>query len=658
MNIGEMLIRITADASKVKKGTKQAEDSLLSLEGMAKRVGGALAGFFAAREIARFGVESVRAFAEAEAVWERLATAIDATGESFEGMRGEIELAADAMREATRFGDEDFAQALQTLVIQAGDVGKALSLMGLAADVAAAKGISLESAAELLGKALAGNTTQLGRLFPALKKSKDVFGDLQEIVKGMAERDAATLEGRLTQLNNAWGDFQEAVGGALAGTADLEGGVSSLTDVLQGATKWIEENSEAIGGLTKALTVAATPFAMAIAGWGLIFDATAKAGVALKDYIKDLKSLPQPPSAARVRMGLHGAIAEETTGLPTIAAGAANKQKVEVEEVAKAWQNLSNDLRDVNAEMRFGMSLQEGMADLLRASQNALAALARAGVDPVSQQVQALNRYIRQLQLLLTDVGRREIEIPVKAITRFELAPSVSPPAVADEALGTVGQVLDDVLGELRFAFEGLLRSLGPMAVVGEFLNGVFSALGPTIEALMIPIRNIGFLLGSTLVPILEILQPILNGVAKVFSFVIQGVGEFIKAIGKAINWLLPGNPANGMVKMGQSMIDLAKQTRKAIDAGEDMTKMMNGVTASVTNMPEIFDLIARRRAAGSDNFLTAQHTRAGAPTVVINNPPAGMDTTAVARQVVRAITDQRRRGGYGELDLALAGME
>lgn len=654
-----MFVRLTADPKGITAGTRQAETALTRFaRGAVANVTTAIAGMFAARSAIRFGSDVVHSFAEAEAIWERLATAVDATGSSFDSLAPSIESAAKEMQAATRFGDEEFAAALQGLVVQTGDVQKSMRLMGLAADLAAAKQISLESATELLGRAMAGNTTALTRMFPALKSSTDVFGDLQKIVQGMAQRDAQTLEGRLVQLNNAWGDFKEALGGALVGSEDMKGAVGALTGIVQASTRFISENRDAIEGVGLALGGAARLVGLAIAGWVQLAGVLRPVATVLANILDKLHGIQrttiEPPAAlTRARMGEHLALPE----LPAIKGTSA-----EVDKISAAWRNLADDVRVADEMFQLLGGRQDFMNTKLAATSGTLQELLRLGVDPMSDGIQKLVGQIKTLNALMEQVEKREFK--VSAIATFKLEP-ITPPAgtgggATENALGPIGQLFENILGELTGAFDALLASLGPMAIVGEFLNGVFAALAPVIEALMVPIRNIGFLVGSVLTPILKLLQPVLNTVAKVFSFVIQAIGEFIKGLGKAINFLLPGNPANGLVKFGQNMIDMAKQTRDAIDAGTDLTKTLEKVNASASNVPQIFDLIARRRAAGSDLKVPSGGTAQarGGVTVNVNNPPAGVDPKHIARQVLNAITDLRRRGGVSAFDVAVAGAE
>lgn len=663
-----MFVRLTADAKGITTGTREAEGVLSSFaNNTVKKVGTALAGAFAAREVLRFGTDVVREFAEAEAIWVRLATAVDATGASFDALAPSIQRAANEMQAGTRFDDDAFAAALQSLVVQTGDVQRSLGLMGLAADLAAAKQISLQASTELLGKALEGNTTQLTRMFPALKGSTNLFGELQKMVQGMAQHDAATLDGRLTQLNNGWSDFKKALGEAITGATGMKGAVEGLTRALAEMTAFLEQNKEAVALLFKPFEVGIGSVEFFAKKIGGIIHGLQIARFELRALMGDaggkVIAAPEPPRPRAPIAGLDLTVMSKQT-----------------QAVQKVWDELATDLRVANHLFDLIGGSQDELKSKLSDSTSALEQLLRLGVNPTSDGIRKLVEQIHELSTLLEEVGRREIEIPITAVTKFQLQPTTPLPAPSGgDSAGFLDKIAGAMTGMLAGIGTGIVSTLieifGPLALLAEVLQGVFAALGPVIDALLVPLRDIGFLIGATLAPALRALQPVIDLVAKAFAFVIQAIGEFIKGLGKGINFLLPGNPANGLVEFGQNMIDMAKVTRAAIDAGTDLSKTFDKVSASVSNVPEIFDLLARRRQAGTTenppftpigtgNF-PLSHRRTGALeppaagiVVNVNNPPANVDVKTVARQVVRAITDLQRAGGTTEFAFAVNGVE
>lgn len=578
-NIGELFVRLSADPSGVRKGVQQANTSLTSLSGAAKALGGVLAGVFAAQKIQDFARASVAEFSEAEAVWSRLAATVDATGTSFDSVQGKINAAAAAMERATTVSDEDYATALQRLTLQTGDVSRAMAHMDLVADLSAAKQIDTASAADLLGKALAGNTTQLIRQFPALKKSTDLFGDLRKMIGDAAEKEVTTMKGATEQLTNAWGNFKEAVGRGLAGGNSSVDTINNLTNAIRGLTDWIDSHQNTFATARQNLADFGAATAREAAtiknAWQGVVDVWANAKA---------KWTALTAGDAAKASGFVGTGAGGTWGAPVVQSGSAG-----------------------------GSAAPNAMASVVSAFK---------GETEVAKRL------------------RETIEQRIENLTALQAVAAISTPVVLPSA-GNMTALGGVAVGNTPSAagpgmFAQLASAMSPATIL-------FQILAPTLQSLHEPIRLIGELLAKTLAPAI--------------SFVTQGIGWFVRSIGKAINFLLPGSPGNPLVKFGQEMIDAAQAVRKHGDAAKSASD-------SISNMPAIFDLALRRRQAGAGAIPGSTSGGGGGErvaqprggtTVIINNPPVGMDVDTVVRQVTRGIVEAKRRGGTSELSLALA---
>jgi hypothetical protein len=254
-------VRLEFDRDSTKKTEQDAKSSFDRIGGAAKRLGAVLAATFAISKLRDWGAEMVRTAMEAEESWSRLEGALRNAGVSFASVEKDIKAAAAAMQDLTTMGDEEFADTLTTLVQLSGDFEASMKRIQLVADLSAGAQMEYSQAAELVGRAMAGNTTQLERMFPALRGSKDVLSELAMVMEGQAARHADTLAGRVGQLSDAWGDFKEAVGNAMV----QAGGGTSILDTLLGVVKaltgWVERNTTTIvafarGGLMVATTAA------------------------------------------------------------------------------------------------------------------------------------------------------------------------------------------------------------------------------------------------------------------------------------------------------------------------------------------------------------------------------------------------------------------
>jgi hypothetical protein len=105
--------------------------------------------------------------------------------------------------------DDDLRPAQARLARATGSVSKSQELLRLALDASAVSGKPLATVSAALGKAFNGSTGALTKLFPELKKSKDLFGDLRKEVEGTAAQQADPF----AKLNVALDNLKEKLGG-------------------------------------------------------------------------------------------------------------------------------------------------------------------------------------------------------------------------------------------------------------------------------------------------------------------------------------------------------------------------------------------------------------------------------------------------------------
>lgn len=104
--------------------------------------------------------------------------------------------------------DDDLRPAMGKLVRATGSVETAQNLLTLSLDAATVAGKPLDTVAQAMARAFTGNKTALIKLFPALKTSKDLFGDLEKIVGGAAIQQADPF----MLLNNSMDILKEKLG--------------------------------------------------------------------------------------------------------------------------------------------------------------------------------------------------------------------------------------------------------------------------------------------------------------------------------------------------------------------------------------------------------------------------------------------------------------
>jgi hypothetical protein len=104
--------------------------------------------------------------------------------------------------------DDDLRPSFGKLARATKDTSKAQDLLKLSLDAATVSGKPLDSVASAMAKAFNGNTTSLVKMFPELKKSKDLFGDLKTEVEGAAKQQADPF----MKFNNSIDILKEKLG--------------------------------------------------------------------------------------------------------------------------------------------------------------------------------------------------------------------------------------------------------------------------------------------------------------------------------------------------------------------------------------------------------------------------------------------------------------
>lgn len=182
--------------------------------------------------MAKFGADSVKAYADAEAsarvlqdAYARFPATNDVAISAFQEQAAAIQSVTGA--------DGDAINAAQGLVAQYGLTGKQIQdLTPLMVDYAAKTGKDLPAAAEDLGKAMLGQGRSLKEVGIDFVDTGSTAGNFEQIMAGLstqvggfAEKEGASAQGQLAILKETFGDLQEEVG-------------AKLMPVLQQMTAW------------------------------------------------------------------------------------------------------------------------------------------------------------------------------------------------------------------------------------------------------------------------------------------------------------------------------------------------------------------------------------------------------------------------------------
>jgi phage-related protein len=198
----------------------------------------------------------IMAAGEEEAAMVRLGISVNNTGAAFEPLRSQTEGIMGAMR-GLGTDCEDTLGALSSLTQITGDYQKAMALLPVVADMAAAKQMDLGTAAALVGRAAMGSVDTLKRYGIVLKEgatAAEALTAMQQKFGGAAAAMAATLPGQLAVLKTQWGELGEVVGSALVPLATkVVGGLANMVTAAQPIVAGFIENIKGgFGSLAEA----------------------------------------------------------------------------------------------------------------------------------------------------------------------------------------------------------------------------------------------------------------------------------------------------------------------------------------------------------------------------------------------------------------------
>ncbi len=181
------------------------------------------------------------------------------------------------------YTDDELRPALAGLSRATGSIEKAQKAAGLAMDISAAKGVSLETVTKALERAYGGNLTALGKLDPAVREMvkggaslDEVMAKLSTTFSGSAKTAAETTAGQFKRLGIAMTETKESIGTALLPV------IEAALPILQKFGAWAQDNpgafvaiAGAIGGVALAITavniaMALNPFSAIAAGIALL----------------------------------------------------------------------------------------------------------------------------------------------------------------------------------------------------------------------------------------------------------------------------------------------------------------------------------------------------------------------------------------------------
>ena len=286
MASAEAKIKVTTE-DKTKKGIASAQTGVSKLTQAVKSYGVQMAAvFLAARKVYKIAKDLTAAFMKQEEAVAALDSALRSTGIYTHDVSGEMQELAKQLQATTKYGDEATLAAMGLLQSLAGLSSEGLQdLTPLLLDFATGMRIDLNTAASLVGKTLGSTTNALSRygiVIDMTGTKAEKLAELQEQINSkfnkMASIMGGTFAGKVTRLNNLFGDMKETMGGLLAEAveplidslikfASLGTGLEKIVRIIRGIAAW---------------TVTWVGF------WLNVYGAVIKSVVALVDTFKNL----------------------------------------------------------------------------------------------------------------------------------------------------------------------------------------------------------------------------------------------------------------------------------------------------------------------------------------------------------------------------------
>jgi hypothetical protein len=407
------------------------------LGSLAKQAAVAGAAYFSAAGILNGLKASVKLAGEQEQAERQLEKVL---GKSITGLKAY----ASAQQQVTTFGDEVTLRAAAQFAQFTKNEDEIKQLIRVTQDYAAAQGVDLVSAAQLVGKSFGSSTNALSRYgvevtgaAGSTERLTSLTDNMSKMFGGQAAAAADTMAGRIEQMNNAIGDAGEAVGNALA-PAMVE--LSGL--VKQAAEFWGE-----------LITVMYEP---------------PPSQTPIEQLTNDLQLAMLQSDQLRDAVGL---LAGETD-VERLTAWAKGWRAAGLTDAANAASALAVGLREQNeaiaeqkAQEEAIKSIREPSLEIIRlqvASLQDLAAAERENIEAIQVTPTAMEEY-NEAQLVKLEQMEREKELLDAFIVMY--------PEQA-EALGLVTKALENQNAARAATVQGVASLMGSFAQLNQVASG------------------------------------------------------------------------------------------------------------------------------------------------------------------------------------------
>lgn len=544
---------ILTSENKIGAGVKSAEGDLDRFGASAQKIGKVLSTAFTAtaiiavtKKIAEFGVEAVKAFGESERSMIQLKTALGGSESAVSRMTGLI----DSLSRKTLESRGSVEQMVATLASFGRSEKEINAISEAAIALSNATGKTLNEAFTSINKSFAGTVGELGELIPETKKltaeqlkaggAADIlnakFGAISDQMASGVSQSFKNLGDSMGTLKNAIGGFLEPVFSPMLGWLDslVSGWAKNIeaANTYRGALKDMKSDQReiAIEGEILKLTMDFQKIqakqkedleALGIDTFEKWANSAARVGEAntyaeytklfaeVNDkYSKDLKDTAHRIEALRDELKTYATPPPTPTPTTPPASGAGPgpaTTSTAAPETQPITYGVNHTWDTVKAARILQMGISEEEYDRQMNEQNGTPGYGKSTDTSNSEQGDSdKNKQVSFLDKFMEKMGG------------------------LDGVFQKMGSSLGGVAGEIVNA----TASMGPMGLlmVGleKVFDGIVQVLGPLIDNFLAPIIDIlklfGQVIGQMLAPAFQILTPIVQGLAKLFTWLYNKV--------------------------------------------------------------------------------------------------------------------------------------
>jgi len=357
---------VDTTTDKATKGAKRMDMAFASFAGNLA-AGAALKGLGLITDGIKSLVGTIGTLTDAAAIQEdaiqKLNTSLVLSGQFSEAASKEMQAYASSLQQATRFGDELILEnmaLIQSLGNLETDALKGATKAAL--DMSAALGISLTSAATLVGKAAVGEIGSLSRYGVIIKRganNAETFAKTLDVLNskfgGSAAAQVDTFSGAFEQMQNTWGDFQETLGFTITQSPVVIAAIKGLSTGINNLDAIVKSNSDSIRTFSEGVLIGALTGGIEFAGKAIVqFNGALMSTKNFFNFLVDA-SLASLQSLQEFSMGLVEAVSsvQNFLGLSSTAADGLTEsiaRSIEITKLARITNDEEAAARIMNHE--------------------------------------------------------------------------------------------------------------------------------------------------------------------------------------------------------------------------------------------------------------------------------------------------------------------